>query len=142
MRSEVAEIFHSLSRKSFLASSANSSSCGPNTIRIGASDVAGSSTRRSAAPLAGGGLQFVAGLEWPRIGAAETGARVHGQTAEHRLALHAAFDREVAERTATGKTECQRLAIRQRHRCIRGNGASGDVGIARGARQRDADGAA
>jgi hypothetical protein len=52
MRSLVAEIFHSLSTNSFLVSSANSSSCGPQTTRIGASVAAGSSIRRSGAPLA------------------------------------------------------------------------------------------
>src|SRR5215470_13606052 len=51
MRSLVAEIFHSLSRNSILASSENSSSWGPSTTRIGP-EVAGSSIRRSATPLA------------------------------------------------------------------------------------------
>ncbi len=37
MRSLVAEIFHSPSSEQLLLSSANSSSCGPNTMRIGAS---------------------------------------------------------------------------------------------------------
>src|SRR5436853_465163 len=49
MRSLVADIFHSLSMKRFLLSSANSSSCGPQRTRIGPLLAAGSSIRRSAA---------------------------------------------------------------------------------------------
>ena len=97
----------------------------------------GSSIRRSAAPLAAVGLQFVARLQRARIGAAEAGARVDGEAAEHRLALDAAFDGEIAERAAAGKAERQRLAIGQRRGCIRRNRASGDIGIARGAGERD-----
>ena len=80
-------------------------------------------------------LQFVAGLQRARIGAAEAGAGIDGEAAEHRLARNAAFDREVAERAAAGKTQRQRLAIGQRHRRIECHRASGDVGVARARRQ-------
>jgi len=96
MRSLVADIFHSLSTNSFLVSSANSSSCGPHTTRIGAADVAGSSIRRSGRAAGSLGLQFVSGLQGTRIGAAEARPRVDGEAAEHRLAGNAAFDREIA----------------------------------------------
>ena len=53
MRSLVADIFHALSTNCFLVSSANSSSCGPQTTRIGASPgVAGNSILCSGVPLA------------------------------------------------------------------------------------------
>ena len=142
MRSLVAEIFHSLSRNSALLSSANSSSCGPITTRIGASATAGRSIRRSAAAARGRDLQFVAGLQRARIGAAETGAGIDREAAEHRLARNAALDREVAEGAAARKAERQGLAVRQRHRGVERHGAAGDVGVARSAGQRDANRAA
>src|SRR6478752_659048 len=118
MRSLVADIFHSLARNSVLASSGNSSSCGPITTRIGAASGAGSSIRYSAAP----------------------GAGVHRKTAEHWLARNAALDGEIAERAAAGKAERQRLAIGKRHRGVERDAASRDVAVAHGSRQRDADG--
>ena len=139
MRSLVAEIFQSLSRNSFLVSSANSSSCGPISTRIGASAIAVSSIRRSAAPLAGAVCNSSPALQRARIGTAEAGARIDGEATEHRFARDAALDREIAERAATGKAQRQRLAVRERHRRIDGHGAPGDVGVARGARQRDAN---
>ena len=87
-------------------------------------------------------LQFVAGLQRARIGAAEAGARVDREAAEHRLAGYAAFNREIAERAAAGKAECQRLAVGEGCGSIRCHGTAGDICITRGARQRDAHGAA
>ena len=140
MRSLVADILHSLSRNSLVASSPNSSSCGPITTRTGASTAAaGRSIRRSAAPLAARRRQFVAGLQRPRIWTAEAGACIDGEAAEHRLTRNPALDREVAEGTAARKAKRQGLAVGQRHRRTDCNGAAGDVGVARGARERDAD---
>ena len=87
-------------------------------------------------------LQFVAGLQRTRVGAAEARAGVDGEAAEHRLAGNAAFDREVAERTAAGKAERQRFAVGEGRRVSDATGAPGDIGIARRARQRDANRAA
>ena len=111
MRSLVAEIFHSLSRNSAVASP-NSSSCGPITTRIGPSVTAGRSIARSTAPLAAATCEFVTGLQRARVGTAETGAGIDRETAEHRLAPHAAFDREIAEGAAARKTEVKAFAIR------------------------------
>ena len=86
MRSLVADIFHSLSRNSFLASSPNSSSCGPITTRIGASVDGGKIDPALGRAACGRRLQFVAGLQRARIGTAEAGARIHREAAEHRLA--------------------------------------------------------
>src|SRR3954471_16102153 len=66
-------------------------------------------------------LQFVTGSQRTRVGAAEPGAVVHREAAEHRLARNAALDCEVAKRTCAGKAERQCLAIGKRHRCFECN---------------------
>ena len=142
MRSLVADIFHSLSTKQLFGL------VGEFVIlrsphhadrRIGCRRQFDPPFRRAAGGLR---LQFVAGLQRARIGAAEAGAGIDGEAAEHRLAGDAAFDREIAERAAAGKAERQRLAIGKRCGSIRCHGAAGDIGIARGSRQRDAHRAA
>src|SRR6202021_2077167 len=52
-------------------------------------------------------------------------------------ARNPALDREITERAAAGKTQLQGFAVRQRHRCIRCDRASRDVGVARPPRERD-----
>ena len=142
MRSLVAETFHSLSTKQLFGL------VGEFVIlrtpdhadrRVGCRRQFDPPFRRAAGRLR---LQFVAGLQRARIGAAEAGAGIDGEAAEHRLAGDAAFDREIAERAAAGKAERQRLAVGKGCGRIRRHGAAGDIGIARGSRQRDAHRAA
>src|SRR3954465_6651926 len=87
-----------------------------------------------------GSLQFVSDLQWTRIGAAKSGARIHGQAAKHGLARDPAFDREIAERAPAGKIQGQGLTLSQRHRAIRCDGATGNLGFAPRTCQTDAHG--
>ena len=78
-------------------------------------------------------------MQRPRIGAAEPGARIDREAAEHRLALDAALDREIAERAAFGEAEVKRFSLRKRHRAIEDNRAPGDIAAARHTRKRNAN---
>ena len=138
MRSLVAEIFHSLSRNSvfgFLAELVvlRAHHHADRPLRSG-----GKLDPALGGAAGGARLQFVAGLQRTRIGAAEAGAGIDREAAEHRLARDPALDREIAERAAAGKAERQGFAVRQRHRTIPCNGATGDIGAARRSRERDA----
>ena len=139
MRSLVAEIFHSLSRNSALASIGELVVLRPHDeadrpgSRRGQLDPAFGRAAR------GLHLKLVAGLQRTRVGTAEAGACVHGEAAEHRLARDAAFDRQIAEGAAARKAEGERFAVRDGHRCLEGDAAASDIGTARRARQCDAD---
>ena len=67
--------------------------------------------RCSLAAARGPHRQFVAGLQRARIGAAEAGAGIDREAAEHRLAVHPAFDGEIAEGAAARDAELQALAV-------------------------------
>src|ERR1700728_1711749 len=138
MRSLVADIFHSLSRKRLMASSLNSSFCGPSATRIGPATAAGKSIRRKTRrPTCGRNIQFVAALQRPRKGAAETNACIHRKASEHRLAAKAPLDREIAEGATLCHAELQRLAIGNREGCIPGDRSSGNLRNSRRASHRN-----
>ncbi|MGX1282384.1 hypothetical protein AB7M50_001509 [Bradyrhizobium elkanii] len=87
-------------------------------------------------------LQLVAALQRPRVGAAEPGAGVDGEAAEHRLAFDAVLDREIAERAAAGKAKSERLTFGERRRAVERDRPAADIRIARRAGKGDAHRAA
>ena len=135
MRSLVADIFHSLSRNCLTASSLNSSFWGPSTRRITRHDgwqIDAALRSRSC----GRDLQFISGLQRTVVGTAKADARIHRKTSEHRLALEASFDREIAEGTVLRHSELQGLAIGDGGGAIPRDGASCDLDAARRTRKR------
>ena len=92
---------------------------------------------------AAGGLcrELVALLERPGKGTAEAGTLIDREAVESRLAMNAAFDREIAEGAALGEADIERLAVGNGHRRIVGHGTAGNIDAARRAAERDPHGA-
>ena len=75
-----------------------------------------------------GGDNGLSGLQRPRIGAAEPGTGIDGETAEHWFTLDAAFDRQIAEHAAARNAKVQALALGKGDGLIERRVASADIG--------------